>query len=164
MRSRQKRSLVGLRIHAEGSISATRLDLDHWMRSLPQHSRDGEGQLGVAADHTTWATQNDTSADSKVPCERPSQSWTKIYPDARNCRMSLLKGTNAGDMIAAAAMLSFGNGQVSVVRVGCWTVSMLRVDAISLGQVPSSVPSEITNIASRGICYRLIHTLYSIYA
>src|SRR6202167_5053597 len=24
------------RIHAEGSISATRLDLDHWMRSLPQ--------------------------------------------------------------------------------------------------------------------------------
>jgi len=23
-------------IHAEGSISATRLDLDHWMRSLPQ--------------------------------------------------------------------------------------------------------------------------------
>jgi hypothetical protein len=45
MRSRQKRSLVGLRIHAEGSISATRLDLDHWMRSLPQHSRDGEGQL-----------------------------------------------------------------------------------------------------------------------
>jgi transposase len=24
------------RIHAEGSISATRLELDHWMRSLPQ--------------------------------------------------------------------------------------------------------------------------------
>src|SRR5579872_746220 len=26
----------GGRIHAEGSISATRLELDHWMRSLPQ--------------------------------------------------------------------------------------------------------------------------------
>jgi hypothetical protein len=24
------------RIHAEGSISATRLELDHWIRSLPQ--------------------------------------------------------------------------------------------------------------------------------
>jgi hypothetical protein len=23
-------------IHAEGSISATRLELDHWMRALPQ--------------------------------------------------------------------------------------------------------------------------------
>jgi transposase len=26
----------GGQLHAEGSISATRLDLDHWMRSLPQ--------------------------------------------------------------------------------------------------------------------------------
>ena len=26
----------GGRIHAEGSLSATRQDLDHWMRSLPQ--------------------------------------------------------------------------------------------------------------------------------
>jgi transposase len=26
----------GGRIHAEGSLSATRLDLDHWRRSLPQ--------------------------------------------------------------------------------------------------------------------------------
>lgn len=26
----------GGRIHAEGSISATRLELDRWMRSLPQ--------------------------------------------------------------------------------------------------------------------------------
>ena len=25
----------GGQIHAEGSLSATRLDLDHWMRSLP---------------------------------------------------------------------------------------------------------------------------------
>jgi len=26
----------GGQVHGEGSISATRVDLDHWMRSLPQ--------------------------------------------------------------------------------------------------------------------------------
>jgi transposase len=52
------------RIHAEGSISATRLELDHWMRSLPQPwSVAMEATIGVRA---SWGAEGKSRVGVRI--------------------------------------------------------------------------------------------------
>ena len=61
------------RIHAEGSISATRLELDHWMRSLPQPWSAAMGS-GVASSGSAAASEARSTA-SWASCALPPGKW-----------------------------------------------------------------------------------------